>query len=773
MFWSNHIPSAPHDIYSSSFAPIQHGYALWVPEPQKHGEPQIGDVGFFVSGGFHRLFSLDTLDPLRKVTKRPIPFEATEPLPPELLETHTTSRRLVAKAHCSYGVKASETSGQVDVGVGSGSAGVGAKYACIAAQGAVLELQSAADSEVLYRNTLLKAYILRNHAHWVAYARETLHLDVKEEEIVFISGTVKSRADWAVMAFSNTLRSYQGSVSGRVSGVAGLAAGHSHTSLAIGAEMERYGEHYAQSGDRSRPVESDWQDQSILLERYMVRRWLRVLKNMSAGAGYYRPPSDRGGQDESREGQSASSKYPYTQENQNGDSVESLLEYMFETAGVGVAIASDSDITGIMGSRTAIDFGSYLRKAQPPVHVDGAVGWISMEDVIASERKRLIARRHITASVLKDWPNASQDGAGYLKDVQVTFGPGYAKRDPVTIPTLAFADSAQLSRGAGCIAVSRDGEYLAASFGSNSISVWRTKDGLRIQHIQDQGRSVLSLAFSPDNRRLASATEGKRPAVWDVRTGRRLFYLEGHTRGGITHVVYAPTGPFIATVSKEEQAVRVWDAGSGACLNPYRTREAIDRLSFSPTSDQLYIQLKTQCVTYDLAIQDVTAKYSGSRNKEPSFALSSDGDFLAVLSAPDIVQVYRLRNGREHLRITHSKGLSGPLAFSPNSTELLACCPEEQSAVAFDMEKGLPCYVYRACAEVRNVSYSQNGEYIVTGSGGGLVEIFDARSTLRIAAFDSGNVMELVSQPEHGYVFVRPLEGPIYMHNVCDLSRLM
>ncbi|GJE94274.1 hypothetical protein PsYK624_104430 [Phanerochaete sordida] len=307
MFWSQDTSSAPHEIYASSFAPLQHGYALWAPEPQKHGEPQIGDVGFFVDGGFHRLFSLDMRDSSKKVTTRPIPFNPTEPLPPELLETYTTARKLVAKAHCTYGVKATETSGHVDVGVGSGSAGLSAKYACVAAQGAALDLQSAADAETLYRNTLIKAYILRNHVFWVAYARETLHLDVKAEDIVFISGAVKARADWAVMAFSNTLKSHHGSIGGHVAGVAGFAVSRSHTFSVAGAEMERYGEQYVQGGSNGQRAEGN-RDQSIFLERYRVKKWLGVLKTMSAGAGYHQPPG--GSRNPEYNGTQAASRVP-------------------------------------------------------------------------------------------------------------------------------------------------------------------------------------------------------------------------------------------------------------------------------------------------------------------------------------------------------------------------------------------------------------------------------------------------------------------------------
>ena len=37
--------------------PRRHGYPLWIPEPNKGHEIQIGDVGYMYEGGFYLLFN--------------------------------------------------------------------------------------------------------------------------------------------------------------------------------------------------------------------------------------------------------------------------------------------------------------------------------------------------------------------------------------------------------------------------------------------------------------------------------------------------------------------------------------------------------------------------------------------------------------------------------------------------------------------------------------------------------------------------------------------
>jgi hypothetical protein len=48
---------APHNIFAAILAQLQHGYALWAPEPSGYDEVKVGDVGYLWRGAFHRLFN--------------------------------------------------------------------------------------------------------------------------------------------------------------------------------------------------------------------------------------------------------------------------------------------------------------------------------------------------------------------------------------------------------------------------------------------------------------------------------------------------------------------------------------------------------------------------------------------------------------------------------------------------------------------------------------------------------------------------------------------
>jgi WD40 repeat protein len=69
---------------------------------------------------------------------------------------------------------------------------------------------------------------------------------------------------------------------------------------------------------------------------------------------------------------------------------------------------------------------------------------------------------------------------------------------------------------------------------------------------------VIGIAFSPDGRRIATASYDRTVKVWDTATGREVFTLRGHT-AGVLSVAFSPEGHRIVSGSIDNTA-RVWDA---------------------------------------------------------------------------------------------------------------------------------------------------------------------------------------------------------------------
>lgn len=98
-----------------------------------------------------------------------------------------------------------------------------------------------------------------------------------------------------------------------------------------------------------------------------------------------------------------------------------------------------------------------------------------------------------------------------------------------------------------------EGHYLAiASFGPAAgrlaVTVWNIQTGGQVCRLEHESRDVMSLAFSPDSKLLATTGQGATAKVWSVATGALLREFRGHS-GLIVGVAFNEDGRSLATAS--------------------------------------------------------------------------------------------------------------------------------------------------------------------------------------------------------------------------------
>jgi hypothetical protein len=136
------------------------------------------------------------------------------------------------------------------------------------------------------------------------------------------------------------------------------------------------------------------------------------------------------------------------------------------------------------------------------------------------------------------------------------------------------------------VAWSPDGKRLATASSDRTAKVWEAASGRELLTIQGHTSEVYFVSWSPDGQRLGTASADGTAKVWEAVSGREVFTLKGHT-SCVETVLWSPDGLRLATAS-DDQTAKLWDAASGRQLLTFKGHwGTVESLSWSPDGKRL------------------------------------------------------------------------------------------------------------------------------------------------------------------------------------------
>ena len=111
---------------------------------------------------------------------------------------------------------------------------------------------------------------------------------------------------------------------------------------------------------------------------------------------------------------------------------------------------------------------------------------------------------------------------------------------------------------------SPDGRRIVTASRDHSARLWDAETGKDLRVFIGHQSDVRGASFSADGRRILTRSDDGTARVWNAETGQQLIALTGH-EGSVTSASFSADGVRIMTASRDGTA-RVWDATNGASL---------------------------------------------------------------------------------------------------------------------------------------------------------------------------------------------------------------
>ncbi len=273
---------------------------------------------------------------------------------------------------------------------------------------------------------------------------------------------------------------------------------------------------------------------------------------------------------------------------------------------------------------------------------------------------------------------------------------------------------------------------------------------LRELLVLDHGSKVARAAFSPDDKRIVTASLGETTRQWDAETGEPISEpLTGHM-DAVLSGPFSPDGQRIVTIGSAHNAARILDAATGKEIGVLTGHSGqVLSAAFSPDGKRIVTASfdKTARVRDAETGQPVCKPLTGHDKGVTSAAFSPDGARIVTASYDKTARRWDAATGEpigEPLRGHDGQVVSA--AFSPDGQRIVTAS-RDNTARIWDAATGQPVGVpLRGHGDwVESAAFSPDSKRIVTTSLDRTARIWDAATGQPIGGPLGGHDGEVVS----------------------------
>jgi WD40 repeat protein/DNA-binding SARP family transcriptional activator len=294
-----------------------------------------------------------------------------------------------------------------------------------------------------------------------------------------------------------------------------------------------------------------------------------------------------------------------------------------------------------------------------------------------------------------------------------------------------------------------DGRSIAVML-DGAATLLDVADGHVIKQVTVPEASGLFLA--PDGR-TAFAMAGPIGSLWDLDTGSKIREFTGHT-ARIANAVFSPDGRKVATASNDE-TVRIWDVATGETLQTLVGHtEIVFQSAFSPDGTLLLTgSLDNSARLWDVATGVEVRRFAGHTAAVYSVAFTTDGTHALTTGKDGTIRFWDIAAPVERDTLGGPTSFMYAIDYSPDGKLLYAGNADGTSKI-WNVATQTVAHVLFDDARVNVAAFSPDGRYLLTAAEGHPAELWDVSTGSLAAALEGSGGPEAADFSADGKVMV-------------------
>jgi len=297
------------------------------------------------------------------------------------------------------------------------------------------------------------------------------------------------------------------------------------------------------------------------------------------------------------------------------------------------------------------------------------------------------------------------------------------------------------------LAFSPDGRWLASGGDGSGAVLWDSRTGQAVRVLAGHTGSVVAVAFSSDGTLLATAASDRSVRVWDRATGKERHRFAGHA-GWVQSLAFHPREPWLAW-SWGEKAATVWDVVSGAEIWRVPSgRHAVNSVAFGPDGQTLALacgeQGKGELTIWDVRTRRRVQSFPCEEHGFQSLAFNADGQRLAAgclirdhrLHEPGMIHVWDTSRGTTIKTLRAPVGPTNAVAFNPDGRSLATI--GNRHLRLWNLETGEEELLHRGRVALLCLAFHPEGHQVAWGGDEPGIKVSSALSEPAVQTFRIG-----------------------------------
>ena len=272
---------------------------------------------------------------------------------------------------------------------------------------------------------------------------------------------------------------------------------------------------------------------------------------------------------------------------------------------------------------------------------------------------------------------------------------------------------------------SPDGKRLLTASTDATARIWDLDSGREIVVMKGHKRGILTAVLSPDGTRVVTASNDSTARIWDASSGREIAVLAGHERP-VRSAVFSPDGTRIVTAS-EDLTARLWDAENGRQLSVFAGHEQLVSMArFSPDGRRVVTAAWDNTVRlWDAESSREIAVLKGYEGLLTDASFSPDGRRI-IAAGLSGTRLWETDSYREIAILEGRSSVFTWAVFSPDSRWVVTASPVDDTVRIWDAETGRELEVLRGHPGfVKSVRFGADGMTVVSSSSDFTVRLKD------------------------------------------------